>query len=230
MSEPVQIQTAAAELPSSARMIRLMGLVSLICGLLIVATYLNTLEPIRRNQETIMRESISQLLPGLKKQVIYGVQPSGELSILKGVDVAGPRFFAGYDASGKLLGVVVEARERGYADLILSLYAYSPETEAIVGHKVLEMKETPGLGDKINSDPEFLANFRNLDAKLDSARKKLLHAITAVKHGTKKNAWEIDAISGATISSRAVGRALDRSVQQMAPVIARNLARIERGE
>jgi len=84
------------------------------------------------------------------------------------------------------------------------------------------MRETPGLGDKISSDAGFLENFKNLEAKL-------LHAITVVKHGTKKNPWEIDAISGATVSSRAVGRMLQKSVQAVVPVISKNLDRIERG-
>ena len=43
----------------------------------------------------------------------------------------------------------------------------------------------------------------------------------AVKAGKKQNAWEVDAISGATISSVAVAKALDRSMQRMAPLIQR---------
>jgi electron transport complex protein RnfG len=217
------------EMPSAA-MVRIMGLVSLICGLLIVATHLNTLGPIRHNQEIIMRESIEQLIPGLQKQVIYGVQPNGELTILPGLEAAGTRFFAGYDASGRLLGVVIEASERGYGDTILAMYAYSLEKQAITGFKVLELKETPGLGDKISKDPDFLANFRNLDATIDPATAKAVHPITAVKHGTKKNAWQIDAISGATISSRAVGRMLQKSVEEVIPVVRRNYQRVERGQ
>jgi electron transport complex protein RnfG len=216
------------EMPSSAAMIRIMGVVSLICGLLIVTTHLKTLDPIRRNQEIIMRESVEQLIPGIQKQIIYGVQPSGDLTILDGVQAAGPRFFAGYDHAGRLLGVVIESSERGYADTILAMFAYSIDKQAITGFKVLELKETPGLGDKISRDTDFLANFKNLDATLDSTSSKPAHPITVVKHGTKKKAWEIDAISGATISSRAVGRMLQRSVQEMVPVVVRNRDRIER--
>jgi H+/Na+-translocating ferredoxin:NAD+ oxidoreductase subunit G len=207
---------------SSVRMIRLLAAVSLICGLLIVGTHLNTLGRIRRNQETILRESVAQLLSGIHKQVIYGIQPSGDLTILPNVEGSGPKLFAGYDASGHLLGVVVEASERGYADIITAMYAYSPDKQAITGFQVVDMRETPGLGDRIASDRTFLDNFRELDARTD-------HPITTVKHGTKKNTWEIDAISGATVSSRAVGRMLQQSVQRVAPVIARNLDRIKRG-
>ena len=70
-------------------MIRMMGLVSLICGLLIVATHINTLARIRHNQETIMQESVGQLLPGVKKQVVYGMEPSGELKIMPGLEGEG---------------------------------------------------------------------------------------------------------------------------------------------
>jgi len=202
-------------------MIRLLGAVSLVCGLAIVATQRGTLARIRHNQETIMRESVARLLPGIHKQIIYGIAPSGQLTILTGLESGGPRFFAGYDADGNFLGVVIEASERGYADVISAMYAYSPDTQTITGFQVIDMKETPGLGNKIGTDPEFLDNFKHLDAT---------HPISAVKHGAKKNPWEIDAISGATISSRAVGRMLDKSVAEITPAIRRNIERIKRGQ
>jgi len=202
-------------------MIRLLGAVSLICGLLIVGTNLLTSARIRSNQETIMRNSVSELLPGAQKQIIYGVEPSGELKILPGLDTPGQRLFAGYDASGKLLGIVIESSARGYADLIQAMYSYSPEKQEIIGFKIVDMRETPGLGDRTRSDPDFLSNFKNLDTT---------HPATVVKHGSKKNPWEIDAISGATISSRAVGKLIATSEQDVLPVVRKNLERIEKGE
>lgn len=212
----------------SLRMIRLMGVVSLVCGLLIVGTNFLTLAPIRHNQEVMLREAVTELLPGLEKQVIYQIEPSG-LTIVDTAEGAGQRLYAGYDKSGVLIGVVAEAAAQGYGDTIRSMYAYSPEKEAIIGFKVVEMKETPGLGDKIGIDKAFQANFKNLQAKLDAAMQKLEHAIVTVKHGTKKNPWEVDAISGATISSRAVGVMLNRSANAFVPVIRRNLERIRKG-
>jgi electron transport complex protein RnfG len=205
---------------SSLPIIRCLGLVSLISGLLIVGASLLTKDQIRINQEIIMRDSIAQLLPGVDRQVAYGVEPNGDLTRLTGIDAKGRKLFAGYDKSGKLLGVVLEASERGYADVISAMYAYDPAAKTITGFTVVEMKETPGLGDKITKDKEFLANFGKLDTT---------HPIAAVKHGTKKNPWEIDAISGATISSRAVGRMLQKSIAEMSPIIARHLDRIQRG-
>jgi len=202
-------------------MIKVLGTVSLVCGALIVGSNIVTLARIRHNQEFIMRESVTQLLPGLQKQVIYGYNAAGDLTILPSLEGENvKRMFAGYDASGKFLGVVVEASERGYADLISGMYAYLPEKKVVSGFQVVDMRETPGLGSRIGSDPKFAENFQQLDAT---------HPIKAVKHGTKQNPWEIDAISGATISSRAVGRMLQKSVQEIAPVIDKNLDRIKRG-
>ncbi|MCS7026143.1 MAG: FMN-binding protein [Bryobacteraceae bacterium] len=204
------------------KMVRLLGTVSFVCGLLIVITHRGTLSAIGRNQERLTREAVAELLPGMQRQVVYSVH-GGELSKGEGSDRLAGKIYAGYDASGKLLGLVMEASERGYADMIKAMYAYSPSKRCITGFKVLEMKETPGLGDKIATDKNFLENFKQLVYDPD-------HPIVAVKAGAKKNNWEIDAISGATISSRAVGRMLNRSIREMAPLIERNLRRIEKGE
>ncbi len=202
-------------------MMKVLGTISLVCGVLIVGTNLTTHARIRQNQEIIMRESVAHLLPGLQKQVIYGVEESGELKILPGVEGENvKRLFAGYDGSGKFLGVVIEASDRGYADLISAMYAYQPDKKIITGFQVVDMRETPGLGNRIGTDEKFAENFKALDAT---------HPIKTVKHGTKTNPWEIDAISGATISSRAVGRMLQKSVQDITPIIEKNLDRIRGG-
>jgi len=209
----------AATTPT-AKMIRMLGAVSLACGLLIVGTNLLTFNRIRSNTEVIMKESIAELLPSIDKQVVYRIEANGELTILHGLEGEGQRLFAGFDAAGKFLGVVLEANGRGYADVIVAMYAYAPESKTITGFKVVEMHETPGLGDRIGSDPQFAENFKALDTS---------HAIAAVKHGTKKSPWEIDALSGATISSRAVGRMLQKSIEELGPVVTKNLDRIKKG-
>ena len=205
---------------SSVRIVRCLGVVSVISGLLIVGANLLTKDRIRENQELIMRETVAQLMPGAEKQLAFAVAQTGELTRLTESSGVGRKMYAGYDRSGKLLGVVLEASERGYADMISAMYVYDPATKTVTGFRVVELRETPGLGDKIGKDPAFLENFRKLETT---------HPITAVKNGTKKNPWEIDAISGATISSRTVGRLLEKGVREMAPIIARNLERIERG-
>jgi electron transport complex protein RnfG len=88
---------------------------------------------------------------------------------------------------------------------------------AIIGLQVLSSNETPGLGDKIEKDPDFRANFTALDASLKQE-------IVTVKNGEKTEPWQIDGISGATVSSKAVGKALNESAQFWIPTLKQALS------
>ena len=88
---------------------------------------------------------------------------------------------------------------------------------------MLESKETPGLGDKIEKDPDFTANFERLDVTLTEDLSTLVHPIEAGKHGRKTDPWQVDGITGATISSFAIGNILNQSASQWVPLIRRNL-------
>jgi len=212
---------------SSLYIIGMLSLVSTICGLVIVLAYQVTMEPIARNLAIITNEAVSEVLPGGAKQVIYAVQPNGEIRAVQDTSGKEQKLFAVYDDAGGLLGVAVETAGPGYGDLIRLMYAYSPEKQAIVGFKLLDAKETPGLGDKIVTDPDFLANFQDLEARLFEG--KLENPIQTVKHGTKSNPWEIDGISGATVSSNAVGNIINDSAHKMIPLIHQNLEQIRGG-
>ena len=118
-----------------------------------------------------------------------------------------------------LVGVAVEAQGMGYQDVIAVLYGYSFTEQAIVGLQVLESKETPGLGDKIETDPDFLENFKSLDVSVREDGSGLAHPVVPVKHGEKTNPWEVDGITGATISSVAIADLLNRSAEYWVPRI-----------
>ncbi|OOZ57680.1 hypothetical protein BOW42_00870 [Solemya velum gill symbiont] len=88
-------------------------------------------------------------------------------------------------------------------------------------------RETPGLGDKIITDKNFVANFDALDVRLNSDATALANAVVLVKKGSKTNPWEVDAITGATISSNAVAKAINASAQQLLPQIQPYLEELE---
>ena len=87
---------------------------------------------------------------------------------------------------------------------------------------MLESKETPGLGDKIEKDENFLANFILLDVTLTEDLQGLVNEVIPVKSGEKENPWEVDGITGATISSRAIANIINESMQVWAPRIYQN--------
>lgn len=197
-----------------------------ICALLIAFTYEGTKPRIAQLKAEALEKAIFQVIPEAATTAAFVYDPSSGFRLKEEGETA--VVYGGYAEDGQLAGVAVEASGQGYADIIKVLYGYSPEQEAIIGFYVLESKETPGLGDRIMKDPGFLANFKELDAKIDGQGKTLANTIVTVKHGTKQSPWEIDAITGATISSRAVGDMLGISTNEWVPIIQQNLDQLKK--
>ena len=94
---------------------------------------------------------------------------------------------------------------------------------------MLTSKETPGLGDKIEKDPGFLENFVALDVSLDASGTALRQPVETVKQGAKTESWQIDGITGATISSKAIGDMLATSTAYWLPIINAQLDTLATG-
>jgi electron transport complex protein RnfG len=211
-------EVAAPQTTPTTSMIKTLGIVATVCGLIIVGAYKSTYSSVQANKRIALQRAVVKVLPGTKSIVEYfaegkGIQPA------EGADTpAGAiKFYAAYGGGGKLIGIAAEAAARGYADFVRTLYGYKADCKCIVGIGVVSMRETPGIGTKILTDKEFLANFTALDVHLNEDMSALANAVKVVKHGTKTHAWEIDAISGATITSKAVGKGLNDSAQALLP-------------
>jgi len=89
--------------------------------------------------------------------------------------------------------------------------------------RVLESRETPGLGDRIQSDADFRARFQGLSVPLASDGARLAHPIEFVRHGARRKPWQVDGITGATVSSQAVTRTVATSAARWVPRIRRHL-------
>lgn len=220
MSAPAPDATREAA-PTLPMLLVLTG-IAMLSGLLVVMVYQITKPAIEANQLRAIEAAVFQVIPGAAMQKGYVVTDDALVPYEKGM--SGERVYAGYSMDGKLKGVAINAGAQGYAGMIYLLYGYDPACECIRGIKVLKMVETPGLGDKIVTNKDFTANFEALDAKLNADGSALANAIVTVKHGTKENPWQIDAISGATISSNTVGKALNQAGQRLLPKIVPHLA------
>jgi electron transport complex protein RnfG len=98
-------------------------------------------------------------------------------------------FFVG-EFDGKPSTVVFEVSGKGFADTFGLMVGINVETDKLVSIGVTTHKETPGLGEKAKSDPSFAAQFQGLSPEEE---------IKVTNDG-----GAINAISGATITSRAV--------------------------
>ncbi len=212
---------------SSAKMLRAMVGIGVMCALLIVLTFEGTRPRIEQNKAAALEQAIFKVLPGATAKQTFLLDEQGQFVPHTGEADGGKLVYAGYDASGDLTGIAVEAAGMGFADILRIIYGYDPEAEQLVGFYVLESKETPGLGDKIEKDERFLANFDGLDVSLTDDQNRVRNQATTVKQGEKDNPWEIDGITGATISSRAIGDIIGASTAEWLPVIRRQMSTFE---
>ncbi len=208
---------------SGTTMILTMAGLGLACSILIVLTYQLTFATIKENKAQYLEKSIFEVLPNTSKKKTFAFVDNVMRPLEEGEE-AELKYYAGYNNDHQLTGIAVEAEGQGFQELLRILYGYSPQCHCIVGMKVLESKETPGLGDKIETDPQFRANFDALDVALAGDGKTIAHPVTLVKPRKKTDPWQIEAISGATISSRAITKMLRINTSSAIPLIEKHLS------
>ena len=207
--------------PSNIKMFRAMVSIGTLCALLIVITYETTLPIIKQNKTEALEKAVFKVLPGATQRVTYKKTENG-FEAMTGDITNEQVVYAGFDNQNKLIGLAIEASGQGFQDVLNILYGYSAEKQAVVGFYVLESRETPGLGDKIEKDENFLKNFEALDVSLDERFQAIKNPVEPVKNGTKVNEWQVDCITGATISSKAIANIISVSSQYWCPIIYTN--------
>ena len=217
MSSTESIQTTAPV--SSMKMLQSMVGIGILCALLIVLTFEFTGPRIAKNRAEALEKAVFRVLPGISQKADFQIDENMNFVTPIAEDKEAKMVYAGYDDNNELVGLAIEASGIGFADVIKILYGYDPKAQKVIGFYVLESKETPGLGDKIEKDDNFLENFKALDVSLIDDFSALKNEVITVKKGAKENPWEIDAITGATISSRAIGDILGASTKFWIPLI-----------
>ncbi len=186
---------------SSLRLVGTLAFAGLLSGLIIVLAFEITLPTITAYKAKVLREAVFKVLPGTvsMKPVAYR---DDTLQLVDKLRKDEQSIFGGYDVKGDLVGYAIPAAGPGFQDTIKLLYGYLPDKRKVVGMEILESRETPGLGDKIYKDLVFVANFDDLSVDPQ---------IITVKKGKKTESNHVDAITGATISSKAVVRIINQA-------------------
>lgn len=102
------------------------------------------------------------------------------------------------EKNGKAEGYIFTFAEKGYGGDVKVMTAVGVDGSIIAVNILDASNETPGLGQNVTKEG-FYSQFKGADKRL-----------TVVKSGAKDN--EIDAVTGATISSRAVTAAVNRAL------------------
>ncbi len=196
---------------SAFRLIGTLAVAGAVAGLLIVMVYVWAQPRIEERQAQILRAAIEEVLASpARTTALYLVDGALTDRLPAGADsLALERLFLGFDESDRPIGVAIIGERPGFQDVVRLIFGYDPASKQVIGMKVLWSLETPGLGDGIEKDSAFVAAFGGVDTPL-----------LGVKRGARRGrAGEVDMITGATISSRAVIAAINARLEVIAPLL-----------
>ena len=168
---------------------------------------------IRNNTQERIENQVLEFVKGPAIRAIFegaGNNPIADRFTLKDGDVERTFFVGVFD--GEPRGVAFETAGKGYGGDVGLMVGIDVKDNKLIGVGVTTHAETPGMGAKAKSDPSFAAQFTGL---------ALEQTVAVTQDG-----GSISAISGATITSRAVSSAAtdaDKIYQKLKTQIADKL-------
>ncbi len=168
---------------------------------------------IRNNTQERIENQVLEFVKGPAIRSIFegaGNNPVADRFALKDGDVEITFFVGVFD--GEPRGVAFETSGKGYGGDVGLMVGIDVKDNQLMGVSVTTHGETPGMGAKAKSDPSFTAQFNDL---------ALEQPVAVTQDG-----GSINAISGATITSRAVSSAAtdaDKIYQKLKTQIADKL-------
>ena len=201
---PVEVVTPAWQLLVT------LGISGAVSGLAIAALWTALLPRIEAHKSAELRAAVAEVLrePArsdtlfLVAGALTQTRPTGD------AEKTAQRIYRGFDKAGAPLGYAIEAIGPGFSENIRLIYGYDPARGELTAMKILDSKETPGIADSAVG-PKYVRQFGG--AKVP---------VVGVKQSPKAaEAGTVVMITGATISSRAIIRAINNSLDRWRPLI-----------
>jgi electron transport complex protein RnfG len=168
----------------------------LLCAALLFGASALTSGMYLENARALHIQDLQTLLPGATE---FTVEPySGEDANILSVHKAD-------------IGYVIETNTYGYAGPITVLVGVNKEGK-VTGLVVREQSETVGLGAKALSDADFLAQFLNKTGSFAVGTPGADAFSGATGEATTGEETYVDAITGATVTSKAIARCVSSAV------------------
>lgn len=183
--------------------------ITLVAGLMLGFVYELTKEPIAKQKDKAVREACKAVFQEADSFEAVEYVPSEELQEqLAAAGVISGSAYEALGSDGRLLGYVVESiSKRGYGGR-LALYVGVTLDGTLGGVSILEISETPGLG--MRAEEVLVPQFQG--KKADS--------FVYTKSGAVADN-EIDAITAATVTTRAFTNAVNGALQMARELSAR---------
>ena len=158
--------------------------------------YINelTVGPIEKGKIERKVNALKLVLPTFDNNPVEDVQKIKSDFAKDSVEV-----FPAFENNEFVGAAVIGSTEKGFSGLIKLMIGFKPDG-TVQNIVVLEQKETPGLGTKMK-DEKFLAQFRDKNP-------------SAFNLKVTKDGGEVDALTGATITSRAFGESVQMAYDE----------------
>jgi electron transport complex protein RnfG len=177
-------------------MVVVLFIITLVAGLTLGFVNDLTLAPKARARLAKKVGAIQRVLPPFDNDPVSGVirvrADSGRDSI---------ELYPAFMERAFIGGAATGTSEKGYSGPVRLMVGFQPDGR-IINIEVLEQKETPGLGTKMKED-RFLRQFRDKNPSTFDLR-------------PKKDGGQVDALAGATISTRAFAEAAQEAYDAFA--------------
>lgn len=176
----------------------ILGMMAALAGTLLAMGFVGTADAIQQRLKEDLQRSLAQVLPA----GLYDNDPSADRLRLP-LDDGGALEVYRATHEGTPVAAAFEVAEEGYSGPIRLVMGVDSAGE-ILGVRVISHTETPGLGDNIErAKSDWILGFNGFS--LDNLADK--------EWAVKKDGGRFDQFSGATITPRAVVRAIKRGLQ-----------------
>ncbi|PID57406.1 hypothetical protein CSB45_07745 [candidate division KSB3 bacterium] len=200
-------------------------LVGSLAGLVLAGSYKITKPMIAQHKLEELEQSIFEVLPDAKRY--------------EQIDSDAIRVYKGLRDTHNIAGYAFVATGPGFQGPIEMMVGIDASLQKLLGMRVLAQSETPGLGAKImyesfqgqfvNLTPNWLDTMRGGSAPDDAGKRKSAQAtenpeyIGYVKNVTPDKPNDIQAITGATISSAAVVTIINQHLSTLQEVVGNEI-------
>lgn len=172
------------------RMVVVLTLIAIFSGFVLSYTYISTRNDIEKNAEMAKKNALVKVLPATKDYEEKIIDKETTLLIAK-------------DENGRIIGYAAMTEGAGFQGKIKLMVGFDNTLTHITGLEILENVETPGLGNRIEED-WFKEQYQNR-----------VPPITYVKGKKPEKENEIQAITGATISSKSVVKIVNAAHEKL---------------
>jgi electron transport complex protein RnfG len=183
------------DLKLNLRMIGVMVVITACSGLILAGMWSISIEKIKRNETKNIEDALFSLNPRAKTFKIINKDMH--------------QIYECYNKKKRLISYFFLAQGNGFQAPIKIAVTVDKKWKKLVGIRILEQTDTPGLGAKITEE-SFLKKFKYLVMQKGIP-------FMCIKEKASKKKGEIKAITGATISSKAVVTVINDKITVLKP-------------